>query len=79
MNNTENKKIPTPQEMAESIFAECAILASKSEEGGDTQRFDKLDDAKEAATQYLDYQVEYWLQTRAEWQNILRLTDKNKG
>jgi hypothetical protein len=78
MNNTENK-IPTPQETAESIFAECAILASKAEDGGDTQRFEKLEDAKEAATKYLDYQVEYWLQTRAEWQNILRLTDKNKG
>jgi hypothetical protein len=27
-----------------------------------------------AATAYLDYQVDYWLQVRAEWQNL-----KNMG
>lgn len=66
----------TPQERAEAIFAECAIVASKAEE---SERMQKLNQTKEAASQFLDYQVEYWNQVRAEWQNIIRLTEQKKS
>lgn len=71
----ENENIQqTPLEAAEAIFADCAIIASKVE--NPAERVAKLNAAKEAATRYLDYQVDYWLQVRAEWQNIVNLSEK---
>ena len=73
MDNTENQQL-SPLETAEGIFAECAIIASKEED--QQARKDKLKAAHETASRYLDFQVDYWLQVRAEWQNILRLSEQ---
>ena len=75
MTDMENENTqPTPLETAEAIFADCAIIASKVENPQDRKA--KMDAAKTAATGYLDYQVDYWLQVRAEWQNIVNLSEK---
>lgn len=73
MDNTENKQL-TPLEAAEGIFTECAIMASKQETP--ELKKEKLEAAQKAAIEYLDYQVDYWLQIRAEFQNILRLSSQ---
>lgn len=69
--DNENQQL-SPLEVAEAIFADCAIIASKVENPADRQQ--KMDAALQAATTYLDYQIDYWLQARAEWKNILHLS-----
>lgn len=74
MNNTN----PNPQQekrplqVAEELYAECMIISVEAPNEEEKQT--KMRRTMAAATAYLDYQVDYWLQVRAEWQNL-----KNMG
>ena len=65
----------TPLQFAESIFAECIVIAGRTENPQD--RMEKLNSSKEAARKYIEFNVDFWLQTRAEFENILRISEKN--
>jgi hypothetical protein len=64
----------TPKEIAESVYAECILVSMKIDDT--EQRSEKLQAAIESAKAYLDYHVDFWLQTRAEFQSILNITKK---
>ena len=65
----------TPLQFAESIFSECIVIAGKYD--NPQERMEKLNSSKEAARKYIEYNVDFWLQTRAELENILRIREKN--
>ena len=69
MNNT-----LTPQEKAEQIFAEIVRIAMKG--NNEEERTSKLEKGKIAAIAMLDAQIDYALQCRAEFENIIKLSKK---
>jgi hypothetical protein len=71
---SDNKKIITPQIKAEQIFGE--IIALSNECATTEEKLAKLESGKKAAIRVLDAHVDYWLQTRAEFENLIKLTEK---
>jgi len=69
MNNT-----LTPQEKAEQIFTEIVRIAIKG--NNEEERKSKLEKGKIAAIAMLDAQIDYALQCRAEFENIIKLSKK---
>ena len=74
-NTTQQQQQLSPLQFAESIFAECIVIAGRAE--NPQERMEKLNGSKEAARKYIEYNVDFWLQTRAEFENILRISEKN--
>lgn len=64
----------TPQQRAELIYAEIVRIASLG--GNEEERATKLENGKLAAKAMLDAQIDYALQTRAEFENILKMSKK---
>ena len=64
----------TPQQKAELIYAEIVRIASLG--GNEEERATKLENGKKAAIAMLDAQIDYALQTRAEFENILKMSKK---
>jgi len=69
-----NKKFPTPQEKAEQIFAEIVKLSNEC--ATTEEKLAKLESGKKAAIRVLDAHVDYWLQTRAEFELLKKVTEK---
>jgi hypothetical protein len=72
MNNEANNN--TPQAKAESIFAEIVKMANECETPED--KLAKMESGKKAAIRILDAHVDYWLQVRAEFENLVKITKK---
>jgi hypothetical protein len=69
-----NNNTITPQEKAEKIFAEIVRIAKNG--GNEEERKAKLEKGKMAAIAMLDAQIDYALQCRAEFENIIKLSKK---
>lgn len=64
----------TPQQKAELIYAEIVRIAALG--GNEDERKLKLENGKKAAVAMLDAQIDYALQCRAEFENIIKLSQK---
>lgn len=73
---TEIKSEQTPLEQAEAYFTECVIIANETEDIQDRKR--KFEKAKQTTVGFLNFQIDYWLQVRAEFQQIIDIADKKK-
>jgi hypothetical protein len=72
----EIKSDQTPLEQAEAYFTECVIIANETEDIQDRKR--KFEKAKQTTVGFLNFQIDYWLQVRAEFEQIISITDKAK-
>ena len=66
----------SPLQQAEAYFTECVIIASETP--NDLDRDLKFEQAKMTAIKLLNYNIDYWLQVRAEFEQIISITDKAK-
>jgi hypothetical protein len=71
---TEIKSEQTPLEQAEAYFTECVIIANETE--NIEERKLKFEQAKVTTVGFLNFQIDYWLQVRAEFEQIISITDK---
>jgi hypothetical protein len=71
---TEIKSEQTPLEQAEAYFTECVIIANETEDIA--ERKHKFEKAKVTTVCFLNFQIDYWLQVRAEFEQIISITDK---
>jgi hypothetical protein len=72
----EIKSETSPLEQAEAYFTECVIIANETEDI--TERKRKFEQAKVTTVGFLNFQIDYWLQVRAEFEQIISITDKSK-
>jgi hypothetical protein len=73
---TENNTDQTPLQQAEAYFTECVIIASECEIEAD--RLLKFEQAKMTTIKLLNYNIDYWLQARAEFEQIITITEDKK-
>jgi hypothetical protein len=73
---TEQTNDPTPLQQAEAYFTECVIIASETE--SDLDRKNKFENAKMTTIKLLNYNIDYWLQVRAEFEQIITIADKRQ-
>jgi ribosomal protein L30E len=66
----------SPLQQAEAYFTECVIIASETP--SDLDRELKFEQAKMTAIKLLNYNIDYWLQTRAEFEQIITITEDKK-
>ena len=64
----------SPLQQAEAYFTECVIIASETP--NDLDRDLKFEQAKMTAIKLLKYNIDYWLQTRAEFEQIVTIANK---
>jgi hypothetical protein len=73
---TENINDQTPLQQAEAYFTECVIIASECPLEAD--RLLKFEQAKMTAIKLLNYNIDYWVQTRAEFEQIITIPEDKK-
>jgi hypothetical protein len=71
---TQEQSSLTPLQVAENLYADCILISVKAQ--NQEERNNKLAEAQENVVKYLDFHVEYWLQARAEFENIIKLAKK---
>jgi hypothetical protein len=72
----ENNTDQTPLQQAEAYFTECVIIASECTLEAD--RLLKFEQAKMTTIKLLNYNIDYWLQARAEFEQIITITEDKK-
>ena len=76
-NTTTNETTTTPLSMAEKLFADCVLISVKEQD--EQKRKEKFVKAKLVALKALNTQIEYYMKARAEFENICKVSDKNKN
>lgn len=66
----------SPVMQAEAYFTECVIIASEIKT--EVERKEKFEQCKVAAMSLLNFQIDYWIQTRAEFEQIIDITNHKK-
>lgn len=72
----EIKSETSPLEQAEAYFTECVLMANETEDIAERAR--KFEKAKQTTVGFLNFQIDYWLQVRAEFEQIISIADKSK-
>jgi hypothetical protein len=67
----------TPAQQAEQLFTECVLAVSKIENLEERQA--KFQEQKNMATAIIDLNLNHWLLTKAEWENILNVTSQKNA
>jgi hypothetical protein len=73
---TEINAQQTPLEQAEAYFTECVIIANETD--NIEERKLKFEQAKMTTIGFLNFQIDYFLQVRAEFEQIISITEKAK-